>query len=96
MVNDTSHLERTLVPILYNLLSFHRSAQDYKIYGYGNYHIFRTQEVRPTQSVQQSHGSVQFFEVAVQYKLFCIIKYRKQNKVLVINYYDRSILIKLK
>ena len=31
-------------------------------------------EVRPTQSVQQSHGSVQFFEVVVQYKLFSVIK----------------------
>jgi len=34
-------------------------------------------EVRPTQSVQQSHGSVQFFDVAVQYKLFSVIKYNK-------------------
>ena len=39
--------------------------------------IFRTQEVRPTQSVQQSHGSVHFLEVAVQYKLFSVIKYNK-------------------
>jgi hypothetical protein len=36
--------------------------------------------------LQQSHGSVQFFEVAVQYKLFSVIKY---NKVLVINYYKK-------
>jgi hypothetical protein len=36
-----------------------------------------TQEVRPTQSVQQSHGSVQFFEVAVQCKLFSVIKYNE-------------------
>jgi len=33
--------------------------------------------VRPTQSVQQSHGSIQCFEVAVQYKLFSVIKYNK-------------------
>ena len=56
--------------ISYHLLSFRRSVQDYKIHGYGNGHIFRTQEVRPTQSVQQSHGSVQFFKIAAQYKLF--------------------------
>jgi len=47
--------------ISYHLLSFRRSVQNYKIHGYGNHHIFRTREVRPTQSVQQSHGSVQFF-----------------------------------
>jgi hypothetical protein len=63
--------------ISYHLLSFRRSVQDYKIYRYGNRRIFRTQEVRPTQSVQQSHGSVQFFEVAVKYKLFSVIKYNK-------------------
>jgi hypothetical protein len=60
--------------IIYHLFSFRISVQDYKIHGYKNGHIFRTQEVRPTQSVQQSHGSVQFFEVAVQYKLFSVIK----------------------
>jgi hypothetical protein len=62
---------------MYHLLSFRTSVQDYKIHGYGNRHIFRTQEVRPTQSVQQSHGSVQFLEAAVQYKLFSVIKYNK-------------------
>jgi hypothetical protein len=54
----------------YHLLSFRRSVQDYKIH----HHNFSTQEVRPTQSVQQSHGSVQFFEVAGQYKLFSVIE----------------------
>ena len=57
--------------ISYYLLSLRRSVQDYKIHGYGNRHIFRAQEVRPTQGVQQLNGSVQFFEVAVQYKLQC-------------------------
>jgi hypothetical protein len=63
--------------ISYHLLFFRRSVQDYKICGYGNRHILRTQEVRPTQSVQQSHGLIEFFEVAVQYKLFSVIKYNK-------------------
>ena len=63
--------------ISYHLLSFCRSVQDYKIHGYGNGHIFRTQKVRPTQSVQQSHGPVQFFEVSVQYVLISGIKYNK-------------------
>jgi len=61
----------------YHLFSFCRSVQDYKIHGYGNGHIFRTEGVRPTQNIQQSHGSVQFFEVAVQCKLFSVIKYNK-------------------
>jgi len=36
--------------------------------GYGYRHIFRTQELRPTQSVQHSHahGSVQFFLIIVK------------------------------
>jgi len=63
--------------ITYHLLSFRRSVQDYKIHGYGNRRIFRTQEVRPTQSIQHSHASVQIFEAAVQYKLFSVIKYNK-------------------
>ena len=63
--------------ISYHILFFRRSVQDYKIHGYGNCHIFGTQELRPIQSVKQSHGSVQFFEVAVQYKLFSVIKYNK-------------------
>jgi hypothetical protein len=42
--------------------------------------------MRPTQSVLQSHDPVQFFDVTVQYKLFCVIKY---NKILMINYYKK-------
>jgi len=63
--------------ISHHIFSFPRSIQDYKIHGYGNGHIFRTQKVRPTQSVQQSHGPVQFFEVSVQYVLISGIKYNK-------------------
>jgi hypothetical protein len=36
--------------------------------------IFRTHDVRRTQTVQQSHGLVQFFKTSVQYKLFRAIK----------------------
>jgi len=61
----------------YHLLSFRRSVQNYKIHGFRNRHIFRTQEVKPTQSVQKSHGSVQVFEDAVQYKLYGAIKCNK-------------------
>ena len=72
--NNFNHCHVNFISFSFRLFSFHRSTQDYIIHGYGNGHICRTQEVRPTQSVQQSHGSVQFFEVGVQYKLFSIIK----------------------
>jgi hypothetical protein len=76
-VINITHYVYLIRIITYYLLSFHRSVQDYIKHGYGNRHIFSTQEVTRTQSVQQSHGSVQSFEVAVQYKLFSVIKYNK-------------------
>jgi hypothetical protein len=80
LTSQTSHFKAIYIFvhfISYHLFSFRRSVQDYIIHVYGNGHIFRTQGVRPTQSVQQSHGSVQFFEVAVQYTLLYVIKYNK-------------------
>ena len=54
----------------YHSFSFYRSVQDYKIHMDMEIVTFRNQEVRPIQSVQQSHGPV-------QYELFNMIKYNK-------------------
>jgi len=50
----------TVYHIIYHLFSFRRSVQDYKIHMDMEIVIFRNQEARSVQNVQQSHGPVQY------------------------------------
>ena len=68
--------------VSYHLLSFHRSVQEYKIpYGYGNSHIFRNQQVKPSQKCTTITWSNTVFDVSAKYKFFSMIKCSKNNAV---------------
>jgi hypothetical protein len=47
-------------------------------YGYGNSHIFRNQEMKPSQKCTTITWFSTIFEVSSQYKLFNIIKCNKR------------------